>query len=443
MILPFKFTSIALFAFLPNVFLFAQLNELSLPRKLPVTGISFNTHGNGIITTKDTTIYRVVIDQNNNPHITEIALGNLNKVAPIVNYSHPFWLNDTTFGFTRFYWDENRYIGRHHLFLSNNNGNAFQSLYSTSDHYNIKKIVALDDSVIFVGITSDIVNSIELLKFNCSSNDYKVQNAYFSGNIYPAFTAMNNNCVLISSFSDSLFIFDFLHDSLQAIKTNQSIGKDFSLFLELESHGNELLGIRADGVYQSSDKGTIWNHVLSYSNHRNLHKEGMGRWWTMQLHPNENKIWRSVDTGLHWTNIISVDKDFSVFEPVYPNWLWIGSETAKDYILYGQFDNSSILLNSENQKSKTVSQHIYPNPFNLSTSLFYNVPSAGFLEIEIYNIYGQFVKRLISEEHTAGLFEVKWNGESENASQVASGIYIIKTFHNYELVHLNKVLLVK
>jgi hypothetical protein len=63
----------------------------------------------------------------------------------------------------------------------------------------------------------------------------------------------------------------------------------------------------------------------------------------------------------------------------------------------------------------------YPNPFNPTTTIEFSMPSAGLVQLSVYNILGEEVKTLVNEERTAGKHSVKFN-----ASQMSSGIYFYR-----------------
>ena len=68
----------------------------------------------------------------------------------------------------------------------------------------------------------------------------------------------------------------------------------------------------------------------------------------------------------------------------------------------------------------------YPNPFNPSTTIRFSIPVANKVELVVYNILGQKVKTLISENMTAGYHSVTWKGENEQGVQLPSGIYFYR-----------------
>ncbi len=69
----------------------------------------------------------------------------------------------------------------------------------------------------------------------------------------------------------------------------------------------------------------------------------------------------------------------------------------------------------------------YPNPFNSSVSLRYHLNEPGRVEVAIYSITGQFVRRLLSEKDAKpGFYSVTWDGISDGGAQVASGMYLVR-----------------
>jgi len=69
----------------------------------------------------------------------------------------------------------------------------------------------------------------------------------------------------------------------------------------------------------------------------------------------------------------------------------------------------------------------YPNPFNPTTTISFDLAqTTTFVNLEIYNMKGQKVKQLISDQLSAGKHSVIWNGNDENGKPVSSGIYFYK-----------------
>lgn len=66
----------------------------------------------------------------------------------------------------------------------------------------------------------------------------------------------------------------------------------------------------------------------------------------------------------------------------------------------------------------------YPNPFNPSTAIIYELPQKANVVMEIYNIRGAKVKTLVDGNMNAGRHTVEWDGTDSNGVGVTSGLYI-------------------
>ncbi|MDP8202583.1 MAG: right-handed parallel beta-helix repeat-containing protein [Candidatus Tenebribacter burtonii] len=68
----------------------------------------------------------------------------------------------------------------------------------------------------------------------------------------------------------------------------------------------------------------------------------------------------------------------------------------------------------------------YPNPFNPSTIINYSLKENSKVSLNIYNIKGQKVKQLVSDQLSAGQHSIRWDGIDDNGKNVSSGIYFYK-----------------
>ena len=79
----------------------------------------------------------------------------------------------------------------------------------------------------------------------------------------------------------------------------------------------------------------------------------------------------------------------------------------------------------------------YPNPFNPSTMIKYDVPRNTFVKISVYDILGKLVTSLVNQDMMPGRYEVVWD-----AKNYASGTYIYK-FETNDFTDVKKMILVK
>jgi len=63
----------------------------------------------------------------------------------------------------------------------------------------------------------------------------------------------------------------------------------------------------------------------------------------------------------------------------------------------------------------------FPNPFNPSTKIEYSIPEASFVQLKVYDILGNEVATLVSEEQSVGSYRADFSGDA-----LSSGIYIAK-----------------
>ncbi len=66
----------------------------------------------------------------------------------------------------------------------------------------------------------------------------------------------------------------------------------------------------------------------------------------------------------------------------------------------------------------------FPNPFNPSTMIKYDVSEAAEIRLEIFDMLGRHVRTLVDQRQQAGRFEVIWDGRNESGQIVVSGAYI-------------------
>jgi hypothetical protein len=67
----------------------------------------------------------------------------------------------------------------------------------------------------------------------------------------------------------------------------------------------------------------------------------------------------------------------------------------------------------------------YPNPFNPSTEIVYQIVNPGHVSIKVYNCLGKEVADLVNEEQNTGKYKVTFNNEN-----MASGVYFYRIVAN-------------
>ena len=85
----------------------------------------------------------------------------------------------------------------------------------------------------------------------------------------------------------------------------------------------------------------------------------------------------------------------------------------------------------------------YPNPFNPSTVIAYDIPEQAHVTLEVYNLLGQVVIRLVDGVKPPGAYTVTWNAHNKSGHQVASGIYLYRIVTSIGDVETKRMTLLK
>jgi hypothetical protein len=84
----------------------------------------------------------------------------------------------------------------------------------------------------------------------------------------------------------------------------------------------------------------------------------------------------------------------------------------------------------------------FPNPFNPTTNIAFNLPTASEVSITVYNTLGQQVRSLIDDETLpAGQHTVVWDGTNQSGNQVASGMYFYRLETGNEAITKKMIML--
>ena len=145
---------------------------------------------------------------------------------------------------------------------------------------------------------------------------------------------------------------------------------------------------------------------------------------------------------------------------VYPEYdLVIGAQSEVDWYNYDDthvdllnyrihdialmFEN--LQLNNDNDVQSPSSFKLYsnyPNPFNPVTTLRYDLPEDGLVNITIYDMMGRVVKTLVNSSQIAGYKSIQWNATNDRNELVSAGLYLY-TIQAGEFRQTRKMVLLK
>jgi hypothetical protein len=82
-----------------------------------------------------------------------------------------------------------------------------------------------------------------------------------------------------------------------------------------------------------------------------------------------------------------------------------------------------------------------PNPFNPSTTIRYYLPERMQVRLDVYDVSGRFVARLVDGEQSLGEKAVQWEGRNMRGERVSSGVYYYRLQAGKEIISRTMVLL--
>lgn len=293
------------------------------------------------------------------------------------------------------------------------------------------------------GLTSCNITSL------CTNNSYLFAGSYNSG----AFRSSNNGK---SWEIASAGLTDIYISSLAVNGTHIFMGELF------------------DGVYHSTDNGTSWSKAtvgLSDTRIQCLEMSGT----TLYAGTMTGHVYRTFDFGEHWEEYGSDLPNTSVTSLfAYRSNLFVGTDVgvfllADNGARYTWTDSGQIHLVSSFALSGTYIiaggangvwrrplsemtavgepsdvpplnyglQQNFPNPFNPTTSICFQLPSAGRVRLQVFDLLGREVQRLVDDTRGAGAYSVRWD-----AHNVSSGVYFYRLTAK-DFVSTKKLVLIK
>ncbi len=107
------------------------------------------------------------------------------------------------------------------------------------------------------------------------------------------------------------------------------------------------------------------------------------------------------------------------------------SAEVSHFSLYALVDRTSAIVSAVNGRkfddSTPQDYRLYqnfPNPFNPTTQIRYEVYVPAHVSLRIYTLSGQLIRQLLDSQREPGAYFIHWDGRNESGIPVSSGIYI-------------------
>ncbi len=133
-------------------------------------------------------------------------------------------------------------------------------------------------------------------------------------------------------------------------------------------------------------------------------------------------VFQSTNEGIDWVTFNTGFPNVEVYDLKYkegPKILMAATHGRGCFT----FDIGTIVSISElnSVPDKFYLSQNYPNPFNPATTINYEIPSANFVTLKIYDVLGNEVSTLVNSKQNAGKYKVDFKG-----SDLTSGVYFYK-----------------
>ncbi|HIF28995.1 MAG TPA: T9SS type A sorting domain-containing protein [Candidatus Marinimicrobia bacterium] len=127
----------------------------------------------------------------------------------------------------------------------------------------------------------------------------------------------------------------------------------------------------------------------------------------------------------------------------------VDSSSAGSYVVFDalRFVNTANVKITDEQSQQVFPTDLilhpaYPNPFNTSTVLNYELFASSVVKIDIFNILGDRVKTVLNEKQAPGFKTIIWDGTNDRNKTVPTGIYYCTVSTN-RFSEINKMVLIK
>ncbi|NQV42029.1 MAG: AGE family epimerase/isomerase [Candidatus Marinimicrobia bacterium] len=115
----------------------------------------------------------------------------------------------------------------------------------------------------------------------------------------------------------------------------------------------------------------------------------------------------------------------------YTNFLGVGRSLHIPANIGGEFEvtftpGSPSVTDANMKPEASHLSPVYPNPFNPTVSLNFELDQNSLVELAVFDIQGRKVKTLISSDFTPGQYKVEWSGLDHSGKEVPAGVYLFK-----------------
>ena len=142
------------------------------------------------------------------------------------------------------------------------------------------------------------------------------------------------------------------------------------------------------------------------------------------------------DLNMNWSDPNNFNISENQFCPPYPDCIeaYTGTQDTTGCVQVSIID--------ETYPAKYKLYNAYPNPFNPTTTLHYELLKEVLVSFNIFDLMGHHIKSLINNKQPAGYHSIKWDATNNLGEPVSAGMYLY-TIQAGEFRQVKKMVLLK
>ena len=157
--------------------------------------------------------------------------------------------------------------------------------------------------------------------------------------------------------------------------------------------------------------------------------------WSMGLHPRSDPRPARIDVveGGYSNHNGSGGPEWFTVDIATADWycLAVCKATPFDFDLEGTYGLTilrgvSDVTDDPELPTATSLAGVHPNPFNPQTTISFDLANRSAVELDLYDVKGALVRRLVNQSMPAGRHSAIWNGKDDSGTRVASGVYLAR-----------------
>ena len=164
-------------------------------------------------------------------------------------------------------------------------------------------------------------------------------------------------------------------------------------------------------------------------------------YWLYDIESNETSYLGSIDSsfwpihqtwstdnskmaiGEIWATGIYTPGPINIFDTVADSFTTLANSTWPPCFWVGETGEQVSIIDETLPITYNL-YNAYPNPFNPVTTIRYELPETGLVNITIYDMLGRQVKTIINQTQDAGYRSVIWDATNDYGKPVSAGIYL-------------------